>query len=86
MELEVTTIVKHSPYGSDKWFDKEETTWKKFYPIKDLSIDDEVYDERPLSEMEDKVYGKYVSGTSGYNVMWTYLTVDKSKLRQVNKK
>jgi hypothetical protein len=82
MELEVTSIVKHAHYGTGKWFDKEVRAWKKFYPIKELSID-EVYDERPLSEMEDKIYGKYASGTSGYNVVWTYLMADKSKLRPI---
>jgi hypothetical protein len=83
MELEVTSIVKQAHYGTGKWFDKEVRAWKKFYPIKDLCIDDEVFDERQLSEMEDKVYGKYASGTSGYNVVWTYLMVDKSKLRAI---
>jgi hypothetical protein len=86
IEIQVTTTVKHSPFGSGKWIDKQEVTWKKFYPIKELCMDLEIFDSRPLSEMEDMMYGKYVSGTSGYNPTWTYLTVEKSKLRETTPK
>jgi hypothetical protein len=82
IELEVTTTVKQAHYGSGKWFDKQVISWKKFYPIKELCMDLEIFDMRPLSEMDDIVYGKYISGTSGYNSTWTYLTAEKSKLRE----
>ena len=82
IEIQVISTVKHSPYGSGKWFTKEVREWKRFYPIKELCIDEEIFDDRQFAEMDENIYGKYASGTSGYNVTWTYLTVEKRNLRE----
>lgn len=86
LEVEITEMVKVriEKSGIGKWVDKEKKEWKPFYPIGRLipEFNQEVMDERPLSELDEKVYGKYVGGVAGYNIWWVYLTVEKSKLRE----
>jgi hypothetical protein len=86
LEAEIAEMVKVriEKSGIGKWVDKEKKEWKSFYPIRKLipEFNQEVIDERPLSELDEKVYGKYPGGVAGYNVWWVYLTMEKSKLRE----
>ena len=59
--------------------------WIQFIAIKGLNYEtntDEL-DERPYSELPDKVYGKYLYDFPGWRPCWTYLTVEKDKLREI---
>jgi hypothetical protein len=59
--------------------------WQIFYPLSDLSIypgDD--YDNRQLKQLPDLVYGKMLNDVCESNPVYTYLNVDKNKLREVD--
>ena len=62
---------------------RDDKKWVQFFPIlsHDFAGEGYTYDTRPLSELDEKVYGRYAGGAAGYNVWWMYLTVDKSRLR-----
>jgi hypothetical protein len=61
---------------------RKDSKWTQFHAIKTLIPCEELFDKRPLAELEDKVYGKYAGGVAGYNVWWIYETVDKKQLRE----
>jgi hypothetical protein len=61
-----------------------DTKWVQFYPIESLSPLGEHFDERPLAELGESVYGKYVGGFAGYIPWWVYVTVNKNMLRTSN--
>ena len=64
---------------------RDDGIWVTFYPILqlDLAGEGDKFEERTLSEMGNRIYGKYVGGVSGYQPWWVYTTVKKSILREV---
>ena len=57
--------------------------WTQFYPFLDIT---ESIDTRPLEELPNDVMGKYIIGVAGYNPIWAIVTIDKSKLREIDEK
>ena len=55
--------------------------WIEFYPIIRPVVGAEKLDNRPIEELEDKVFGKGIFGYAGYQPIWIYLTVDKKDIR-----
>ena len=62
-------------------YDKEKAIWTQFYLVEVNT--DEVY-EKKLEDIPEEVLGKYVSGIVGYTPVWSYVTVEKDKLREIN--
>jgi hypothetical protein len=62
-----------------------ENKWRQFYPILELELcgEGDTIDKRPLAELSDRVYGKWIGGISGYTPWWVFDTVDKIKLREI---
>ena len=60
--------------------------WRLFYPLSSLSyyVEGDYYDNRTLKELPDRIHGKVFSGVTGYNPVYTYLTAEKTKLREVH--
>ena len=58
--------------------------WRTFYPLSNLSlyVGDDYYDKRNLKDLPETISGKVFSGVCGHNPVYTYLTTDKSKLRE----
>ena len=61
---------------------RKDAVWVQFYPIQSQSILGEIFDNRPLAELGESVYGKYIGGFSGYMPWWVYVTIEKAKLRE----
>ena len=59
--------------------------WCSFYPLSSVVYGDE-YDDRTLSELPEKIYGKLIGGVCGYQPWWVYLKVDKKDVREPIKK
>lgn len=58
-----------------------EGKWVDFYPIVRPVVYREELDKRPLEELDEEVYGKFVMGMMGYVPAWMYKTVKKSEIR-----
>lgn len=71
--LESVSILK-----GREWVPEKREKWVTFYPIRFGQIDD-----RPSSEVltQDKIYGKAITGTCGFQSVWTYDTWDKKDIR-----
>jgi hypothetical protein len=62
-----------------------ERSWTEFYPIVSLELagEGDIINPFGLSNLPQKVYGKYAAGTIAGQVWWVYVTVYKTKLRDV---
>ena len=64
---------------------KSDGTWTEFYPVigLDLAGEGDLISPYKLSNLPDRIYGKYEGGVAGYQVWWEYITVAKASLREV---
>lgn len=62
-----------------------ENQWRTFYPLSSVVYGEE-FDERPLEELPEKIYGKLIGGFAGYQPWWVYFTFDKKNIRNAPKK
>ena len=62
--------------------------WTRFYPILFFDMeggaDGDIIDQRPLSQLDNKIYGRYIGGKTLYGVWWNYESVEKSRLREIS--
>lgn len=56
--------------------------WVDFYPIRRPVGPFETEDHRPLHQLDDEVYGKFIAGMVGYSPAWMYKTVRKTEIRE----
>ena len=64
-------------------YDKDKAIWTEFYPVNVNT--NEIY-KKKLEDLPEEVMGKYVSGVVGYTPVWSYVTVEKDKLREIESK
>jgi len=67
----------------------KEGNWTRFYPIMYFDMeggpDGDIIDERPLSQLDNKIHGRYIGGKSRHEIVWwNYETVEKSRLREIS--
>jgi hypothetical protein len=60
---------------------RDDKVWTQFHVILERDhFGGYIYDTRPLAELDNMVYGRYIGGVAGYTPWWIYDTVPKSRL------